>query len=55
MTPRRAIAFGMIAGMSYTECRRARPGVVMDLYLYRQRYDDEQHGIKRKAVKQCED
>ena len=55
MTARRVTAFGMIAGMTYTECRRCRPGTVMDLYLYRQRYDDEQHGIKRKAKKLCED
>jgi hypothetical protein len=23
------------------------PGLIMDLYLYRMRYDDQQHGIKR--------
>lgn len=25
------------------------PGMVMELYAVRQRYDDEQHGIRRKA------
>ena len=55
MTARRVTAFGLIAGLSYTETRRTVPGAVMDLYIYRRRYDDEQHGIKRSARKRCED
>ena len=27
------------------------PGLVCDLYAYRMRYDDEQHGIKRKEAR----
>ena len=26
------------------------PGAVIDVYLWRQEYDDEQHGLKRKGV-----
>lgn len=55
MTARRVTAFGLIAGLTYAEVRRAQPGAVIDLYIYRQRYDDEQHGIKRGARKRCED
>jgi len=25
------------------------PGAVCDLFVYRQRYDDQQHGLKRKT------
>lgn len=28
--------------------RRLPPGFVCDMYVLRQKYDDEQHGIKRK-------
>ena len=29
------------------EVMRATPGFVMDMYLYRQDYDDVMHGIRR--------
>lgn len=29
------------------------PGLVMDLFIYRRAYDDQQHGIRRQ--KQCFD
>lgn len=32
-----------------------RPGVVMDLFIYRMRYDDMEHGIKRVRKPRCED
>ena len=38
----------MIAGAGYTETRSLSPGLLCDLYIYRQRYDDTQHGIKRR-------
>lgn len=38
----------MIAGASYTETRSMSPGLLCDLYIYRQHYDDQQHGLKRK-------
>lgn len=37
----------MIAGFSYTELKELRPGFVLDEYVLRREYDDEQHGIKR--------
>ena len=37
----------MIAGLSWTETRAARPGAMLDLFVLRRAYDDEQHGIKR--------
>jgi len=41
-------SYGLIAGMSVHDMRRSCPGYVLDMYVYRQRYDDEQHGIRRK-------
>lgn len=49
------ISFGLIAGLSYAETRRSAPGLVMDLYMYRLRYEDEQHGIKRAKRPRWED
>jgi len=34
---------------------RMPPGLVMDLYIYRQRYDDQEHGVKRKKAKRYEE
>ena len=51
---RQVTAWGLIAGLTYTETRRMTPGAVIDLFVYRRRYDDEQHGIKRKRTR-CED
>ncbi|MBR4458273.1 MAG: hypothetical protein IKS31_04880 [Clostridia bacterium] len=34
--------------MSWTETRSLCPGLLCDLYILRQAYDDEQHGISRK-------
>lgn len=42
------LSFGLIAGLNYERCLRSTPGLIEDLYVYRQRYDDQQHGIKRK-------
>lgn len=47
VTWRRVTGEGLIAGISVTEQRHLRPGLVVDLYRQRQQYDDEQHGIKR--------
>jgi len=44
---RRLISCGLIAGMTLKEIMRAAPGFVMDMYLYRQEYDDVMHGIRR--------
>ena len=48
MTFRQIVSYGMIAGLSYQEVMRTPPGMIMDLYLYRREYDDQQHGITRK-------
>lgn len=49
LTWRRVTGWGLIAGLSLTEQRDMTPGAVMDLYLIRQDYDDEQHGIRRRG------
>ena len=41
------VSWGLIAGLTFTEINRMRPGAVMDLFLYRRQYDDVQHGIVR--------
>lgn len=41
------VSWGLIAGLSLPEIHRMRPGAVMDLFLYRRIYDDQQHGILR--------
>ena len=43
------ISRGLIAGLTLKETLDAQPGFVMDLYLLRRRYDDQQHGITRKS------
>lgn len=54
MTFRLLLSFGLIAGMDYASCLRSAPGMIEDLYVYRQRYDDQQHGIQRKK-EECYD
>ena len=43
-------SYGLIAGIGYSEmlAHGITPGMVCDFYLLRQRYDDNQHGIRRK-------
>lgn len=48
LTYRRMIFMGLAAGLTLEEMGPLAPGLVCDLYAYRMRYDDEQHGIKRK-------
>ena len=43
------IGCGLIAGMALKEIMRAAPGFVMDMYLYKQEYDDVMHGIRREG------
>lgn len=51
MTPRTVTSYGLIAGVGYTEMRTLAPGLLCDLYVLRMRYDDQQHGLKRKEKK----
>lgn len=55
MTARKLIGYGLIAGLSYDEIMRCLPGAVLDWYIMRMRYDDQQHGIKRKNPTAWED
>ena len=41
------VSFGLIAGLNLEQINRMKPGAVMDLYLYRRDYDDNQHRITR--------
>ena len=41
------IHWGLVAGLTYTEMRRMKPGLIVDCYVWRRAYDDDQHGIKR--------
>lgn len=40
----------MIAGLTLSEALESAPGFVMDMYLMKRQYDDQQHGIKRKKT-----
>lgn len=55
MTARKLIGYGLIAGLSYEQIMRSPPGAVLDWYIMRRRYDDEQHGINRKSVSAWEE
>ena len=41
------VSWGLIAGLSFDEVNEMEPGKVMDLFIYRRNYDDNQHGIMR--------
>lgn len=55
MTARKCMGYGLIAGMTLAETLASPPGLVMDMYIMRRKYDDEQHGIKRKSSAAWED
>ena len=37
------VSWGLIAGLSLEEIHRMKPGAVLDLFIYRRRYDDVMH------------
>lgn len=41
------VSYGLIAGLRYDEMQNMRPGMVLDLFIYRRNYDDQMHGIRR--------
>jgi hypothetical protein len=41
------VSWGLIAGLALPEINRMKPGQVMDLFLYRRKYDDIMHWIQR--------
>lgn len=49
MTYRRVIGLGLIAGLRYHDMQDMLPGEIMDYYVWRQKYDDVQHGIQREG------
>ena len=49
------MAYGLIAGLEPSYMKRMAPGMICDLLIYRQRYDDEEHGIKRTRRQRCAD
>ena len=42
------VSWGLVAGLRLEEIHRMKPGAVMDLFIYRRNYDDQQHGITRR-------
>ncbi len=55
MTARKCTGYGLIAGLTLAETLASPPGLVMDLYIMRRNYDDEQHHIRRKSLYAWED
>lgn len=51
MTQRTIIHYGLTAGLRYSEMGLLPPGLIIDLYVMRLRYDDMEHGIRRKKEK----
>lgn len=47
MTYRKIVAWGLIAGLTYTEMKDMAPGFIMDSFILRRNYDDQMHGIRR--------
>jgi len=41
------IHWGLVAGLSFEEMRNMPPGMIIDLFVWRRQYDDNQHGIRR--------
>lgn len=41
------IHWGLVAGLTFTEMHNMTPGMILDLYIMRRTYDDQQHGIQR--------
>ena len=48
MTYRRLCSYALVAGIPLRDAGRMAPGMICDLFIYRQKYDDEQHGLRRK-------
>ena len=55
LTARRCASYALIAGVNWPEAERMAPGFIMDLYLARRAYDDDQHGIRRTHTGEWED
>lgn len=38
---------GLVSGLTWSEMQDMGPGVIMDMFIWRRTYDDEQHRIRR--------
>lgn len=47
MTVRKVIGYGLIAGLNRGEMMDMKPGEILDMFIYRRKYDDQMHGIER--------
>jgi hypothetical protein len=47
ITPLRLFSYGLIAGLTEEKIMMMNPGTIIDLYLWKREYDDEQHQLKR--------
>lgn len=45
------MSYGLVAGLRWGEMAHLSPGLICDLYVYRLRYDDMEHGIRREREK----
>lgn len=41
------MGYGLIAGIGVSEMMRLCPGLILDMFVFRRSYDDEQHMITR--------
>lgn len=41
------LSYGLIAGLSYETMMDMTPGEILDLFIYRRKYDDALMGIQR--------
>jgi hypothetical protein len=47
MTPLRLLAYALQCGLREREAWGTNPGRILDLFLWKRDYDDEQHRLKR--------
>lgn len=45
------MGYGLVSGLRWGEMGKLSPGLICDLYVYRLRYDDMEHGIRREKEK----
>ena len=41
------MSYGLIAGIRYHDMDDMSPGEILDCFMWRRQYDDQQHGIQR--------
>lgn len=47
MTVRTLRSYGLTAGLRYDDMDNLSPGEILDLFIMRRKYDDNQHRIQR--------